>query len=1049
MTRGSFDDFRDALRAFESGWDRDRYESGNIQDWQLDQWARGTVDKYFPQYSSWSQLTDAEWEAMSYRSMNTLGFVGYQFGEALLIDLGYYDDDVFYGNGAASNTWDGTWTGKNGVTSLEDFMTKEAQEVAIREAFGFNLKIIQEGLANQGKSLADYIGTTRSYVEGGQNVEVPLTLTGIMAAAHLRGAWGTLNLLLSGSVSTDEFGTSILRYVKQFGGYDAPSIEDVIAYFTDRKTGDEGLGRPGSDDGAPGGGLGDGATKEDADVVITWSWGQKTVKTDFDPASDSIFIDWISADHLSISEVNGSTVFSIPSNNQSLTLQGVALSDLTRENFTILDASAAAKVSKLIANGDSGGGSKDDGSGDDPNVDNLVDDSNGKDESNGDEGLGRPGSDDGAPGGGLGDGATKEDADVVITWSWGQKTVKTDFDPASDSIFIDWISADHLSISEVNGSTVFSIPSNNQSLTLQGVALSDLTRENFTILDASAAAKVSKLIANGDSGGGSKDDGSGDDPNVDNLVDDSNGKDESNGDEGGRGNGHEDHKDHKDHGNGHGNGRDGDAAQMVMIGLDSVSREITDFDPDKDMVHLLKGVTGDRFEISGQMSGGSPSVRIVVSNEDGTPISVTTLRGVDIDDLSLSNFSVAEQTALNEVVTAINATVTPPPSDGGGFDFAYDSDGLNPPQTTGSTAKGGVKYEADINADDIVNFDPDKDEIDFGDNSVHAMILTKLPSGEVAIDTPWSSAIQILQGVSYQDLSLENFGIVRNEHLRQDIGGVLSWELGVGPRENDTVYIRSHEYGKHETIDDFDPASMKISFLYFGTREQLSVRDTPEGLVIQTLPGGQSFTFTGLRLADLSPGNLEFHYDQVMEDNLEAPFGFDQEDVTLVDRTALLTPEAPAGQTTDGFQTREGVGTPGTGERDGDSGGERDGGSGGERDSGSGGERDSGSGGELDDGRVELEWNWAATEVIDGFDPENDILDFGQMSADHLRITEEDGDLVIKVLNNGGQSYRLKDVQAEDMRSENLEAAPNNNVIARPGGVMEQLVDLGFPEVGF
>ena len=99
--------------------------------------AGGTVESHFPGLTSWSQLNDQQWETMAYQSMNSLGFVGFQFGEALLIDLGYYDDSAFYGNGAATNTWDGTWTGKNGVASLEDFTTKEAQTVAIQEAFGY------------------------------------------------------------------------------------------------------------------------------------------------------------------------------------------------------------------------------------------------------------------------------------------------------------------------------------------------------------------------------------------------------------------------------------------------------------------------------------------------------------------------------------------------------------------------------------------------------------------------------------------------------------------------------------------------------------------------------------------------------------------------------------------------------------------------------------------------------------------------------------------------------------------------------------------------
>jgi len=209
---GTFEEFLAALLAFESGWDRARYETNEIQDWQLNQWAGGTVTDFFPQYSSWGDLTDEEWQSMAYRSTNTFGFVGYQFGEALLIDLGYYDDDFYYGNGAASNTWDGTWTGKNGVDSLEEFMIEAAQEVAIREAFGYNLTIIQDMLSTYGESLEDYLGQTISYSDNGVSGTVELTLTGILAGAHLRGAPAVVELLRSGSISIDEYGTSILQW---------------------------------------------------------------------------------------------------------------------------------------------------------------------------------------------------------------------------------------------------------------------------------------------------------------------------------------------------------------------------------------------------------------------------------------------------------------------------------------------------------------------------------------------------------------------------------------------------------------------------------------------------------------------------------------------------------------------------------------------------------------------------------------------------------------------------------------------------------------------
>ncbi len=209
---------------------------------------------------------------------------------------------------------------------------------------------------------------------------------------------------------------------------------------------------------------------------------------------------------------------------------------------------------------------------------------------------------------------------------------------------------------------------------------------------------------------------------------------------------------------------------------------------------------------------------------------------------------------------------------------------------------------------DIVGFNPSTDRLEFGDVSVHNLIIGKTESGEVAIVNPWawSPEYQVVSGVAFSDLTTENFGVIVNEHLRQDIGGVLSWELGVGPRDANTVYVRSHEYGVQERIENFDPATTKLSFLYFGTRERLSVDDTEEGLLISVEPTGQSVLLVGVAKSDLVPGNIEFHHDQIVEDQLEVPFGYTVEQVSMVSRSALVTPEAPAGELTDGFQTSPG-----------------------------------------------------------------------------------------------------------------------------------------------
>ena len=846
MTKGSYSDFRDALLAFESGWDLERYNAGVIQDWQLDQWAGGTVSEIFPQYTSWSQLSESEWSSMAYSSTNSLGFVGYQFGEALLIDLGYYQDDFYYGNGASSNTWDGTWTGKNGVNSLDDFKTGAAQERAIQEAFGFNLNVIETGLGDQGQSLDDFLGTTRTYVDNGESVTVELTLSGIMAAAHLRGAWGTLKLLQNGTVSADEYGTSILRYVDQFGGYSTPSVPDVIAAYTEGKFPD-----------------GTEVPSEPTDPP-----------TDSDPASP------------------------------------------VSPPMVVISGNGTANV-------------------------------------------------------------TAETADVVVDWAWGTDARIEGFDPAVNTIFISWITADTLEVSEVNGSAVFSIPSNNQSTTLVGVQLADLSGSNFTILDDSAAAEVLALI-------------------------------------------------------GHDMPMEG---TMYMITLDTPAQVITGFDATMDMLHIEPDVTADRFNIfeeSGTLLG--QTVRIELLTDTG--LNQIVLTDIGLSDLSLANFNIADQGVFNEVTAAIGAVVTTP-GDGQGYTLSDDADGSNPAAITGQTDAGGVKWRADTNADDIWGLDPTVDEIDIGGTSVHGMIITKSPEGEIVIDSPWSDAAQIVQGVTFADVDIDFFGTVGNEHFRQDIGGVMSWEKGIGPREADTYYMRSHEYGVHEVIDGFDPASDKISFLYFGTRERLSVEDTDQGLKISSLPTGQSFTFTDVTLADLRPGLVEFHHDQVIEDNLEVAFGFDQELVTLVSRSELLTPAAPAGATTDGLQTRIGD-IDGDGIADGDPTTVPPGPS--VPPESNGNQVVFGEGADT----LVLDWSWGETREVVGFDPSEDVIDFGSFSADQLSVTEVDGSLVIEVLGNGGDFDVIKGLQAEDLTLESFQAPSWSSILDQNSELMANLGELGF-----
>ena len=606
---------------------------------------------------------------------------------------------------------------------------------------------------------------------------------------------------------------------------------------------------------------------------------------------------------------------------------------------------------------------------------------------------------------------TAQNATHVITWAWGQNIVDSNFNPETDTIFFDWISADAVNITETAQGITISLPANNQSLTLSGIGLSDLKLSNINALDASTQNKLANLITSETTSSG--------DMSNDHY-----------------------HDDHNQNDDGY------VAGAMTSITLTSSDQIITSFEIATDMVHIEGGITADLLQIF-QESGDALGLttRIVILDSVGNTVSTTIIKDVGLSDLTLANFSIAEQSAQNEIATAIGQTITGAPTNVDGYDIIYDSNDGIPSVTTGTTPEGGAKYRGDINADDVFDFDISRDQIDVGETSVHNLIITKTANGEIAIDSPWTNAMQIFQGVKIADLTMDNFATVGNEHLRQDLGGVMSWELGVGPRDSNTVYVRSHEYGVHEVIDGFDPSAMKISFLFFGTRERLTVEDTDAGLKIWSMPSGQSITFTDITKSDLIPGLIEFHHDQIIEDNLETPFGISASDLTLVDRTVLLTPDAPLGSTTDGFQTQLGNLTGANESTDVpiniSSSTLNDDNDGSDAPTSLTGFNTVNFTNSQSDS-ASLTWEWANKTAITGFETETDFFDFGNMSADSVNVEEADGNLYFEVLGMGGNITALVGVQAEDLSSENLTAAEWNDVLDADSILIESLVSLGY-----
>lgn len=189
---------------------------------------------------------------------------------------------------------------------------------------------------------------------------------------------------------------------------------------------------------------------------IQWSWGSNQV-LNFNPATDSLDFGWFSANDFTLSERDGSVVISIPSNGQSYTLNGVSFAELSAANIVAKDGGALAEWNSHL-------------------------------------GATVP------PSPVIPPVAVPEPTPVTgatitnVAWAWGSHTV-LGFNPETDKLDFGWnFQAGQFGLSEVNGSTVLSIPSNNQSITLSGVTLSELSVQNFQAKDAGVLNYVDGVI---------------------------------------------------------------------------------------------------------------------------------------------------------------------------------------------------------------------------------------------------------------------------------------------------------------------------------------------------------------------------------------------------------------------------------------------------------------------------------------------------------------------------------------------------------------------------
>lgn len=145
----------------------------------------------------------------NYKAFNKFGYAGkYQMGEAALIDSGYYQKKGHY-----NNDWQGVFTGKDNVHSINDFLNNPRAQENAQLAFKRRQWL--------------YLKALNAHTYCGKNINnFTITESGLLAGAHLKGARTVAEYLKSNGKQNpkDGFGTTVESYIKNFAGYDVSSI---------------------------------------------------------------------------------------------------------------------------------------------------------------------------------------------------------------------------------------------------------------------------------------------------------------------------------------------------------------------------------------------------------------------------------------------------------------------------------------------------------------------------------------------------------------------------------------------------------------------------------------------------------------------------------------------------------------------------------------------------------------------------------------------------------------------------------------------------------
>ena len=166
--------------------------------------------------SDLSQPLNANINITACKIRNSLGYLGFfQFGEAALIDLGYYKHWAQNNDKTKANDWTGSWVGKNGVNSLSDFLKSPNKQLIIINEW---INLLCKRLRN--RSFNEYYGKIINGIE--------ITESGAIAGAHLVGEGGLGSFLgipgFKGEYKeSDGNNVHISKYIDMFNYYDLES----------------------------------------------------------------------------------------------------------------------------------------------------------------------------------------------------------------------------------------------------------------------------------------------------------------------------------------------------------------------------------------------------------------------------------------------------------------------------------------------------------------------------------------------------------------------------------------------------------------------------------------------------------------------------------------------------------------------------------------------------------------------------------------------------------------------------------------------------------